>query len=135
MRNSQCNVLTFPLFGLILNIRTYNSLCLWKWSEFVEIASGKLQMTDVQIKEMCCVSTLVSAHILFSLLINIKLTTQCLSNSLHNFSLVCYNVIIKKTCLILQQSKHLNFSHPKTNVVGVIEIITVIDTHTWKLWI
>ena len=99
----------------LVNIRTYNSLCLWKWSEFVEIASGKLQIADVQIKEMRCVSTFVFACNPFSLLINIKLITQWSFNLLHTLyiSLVCYNVITKTTCLILQRSKHFYFHAQK----------------------
>jgi len=42
-------------------------------------------MADVQIEEMRCVSMFVSARNPFSLLMNIKLITQWLSNSLHNF--------------------------------------------------
>jgi len=49
------------------------------------MASGKWQMANVQIKEMRCVSMFVFAHNPFSLLINIKLITQWLFNSPHNF--------------------------------------------------
>ena len=108
--------LCFRRLVWLVNIRTYNSLCLWKWSEFVEIASGKLQIADFQIKEMRCVSTFVSACNPFSLLINIKLITQWSFNSLHTLyiSLVCYNVITKTTCLILQRSNIFIFHAQKS---------------------
>jgi len=51
-------------------------------------------------------------------------------------SLVYYNDIPKKTRLIPgDRSKPLHFSCLKTHVVGMIEILTAIVPHTWKLWI
>ena len=59
-----------------VHILTYNSPCLLKWTKKIkttnEIENGKLQMANVQIKEISCVSTFVSARNPFSLLINIK---------------------------------------------------------------
>ena len=50
--------------------------------------------------------------------------------------LVYYNDIPKKTRLIPDaRSKPLHFSRLKTHVVGMIEIITAIVPHIWKLWI
>ena len=49
---------------------------------------------------------------------------------------VCYNDITKKTCSIPDaRSQPLPFSRLKTHVVGKIESLTAIVTHTWKLLI
>jgi len=49
--------------------------------------------------------------------------------------LVYNNDITKKTCLIPDaRPKPLHFSRLK-RVVGMIEIITAIVTHTWTFWI
>ena len=86
------------------------------------------------------VSTFVSIRNPFTLLIDLNqyIDNKWLLNSLHHLKIsrVFYNDITKKAyAWFLMLDQNLFIFPPKTHVVVMIEIITEIATHTWKLWI
>ena len=85
------------------------------------------------VKELCALN-LKYSNLPMS---NVQLTKSavCLC-SFPYIILSCYNDITKKTYLIpYARSKPLYFSSLKTNMVGMIKIITTMITHTLTLWI
>ena len=122
---STANAMHKPFRRMVwfVHIRTYNLICLWKWSKFVktanEIARGELQMTDVYVRFRTKQFTRTNG--------NWVLCTTDISRY--------YRIIFvsKKTCFILQRSKPFHFPRKNSHVIGMIEIITSIVTHTVTL--